>query len=210
MNWITNIFVAFMAIAHDNSWFATDPAASFALAEAHCMLPTPHCLCQAKIVHARLVQEHLEAYWGSVNEERAGIEQEKQARKTHDLYVAQQLAKGDKWDKWELDLQVTFRFDSSSSTAESQRFQTPRQQTPTFSPSIDKRERDPARYDELSRTSANSKENPWLQSPGKYSPATGSPLITSLPATASPFPSAELFFPLAPVTEEAEVPRERK
>jgi hypothetical protein len=102
MIWIARIFVALVAIANDIAWLATDPVAIVALAKSNCTLPTLDCLRQAKSFHAQLVQEHTDAYWFRVNEESARVEHEKQAKDAPDLYVAQQMAKGDKWDKWEV------------------------------------------------------------------------------------------------------------
>lgn len=102
MIWIGCIIVAILAIADNYAWFATDPGASLAMAQGNCKLPTLHCLRQAKSLHAQLVQEHTDAYWCHVNKDYARAEHEKQAKEAHDLYVAQKMAKADKWDKWEV------------------------------------------------------------------------------------------------------------
>ncbi|KAF3033920.1 hypothetical protein E8E11_000693 [Didymella keratinophila] len=101
MVWITRFFVVFLAMANDYAWLAVDPVAILALAKTNCTLPTLGCLRHAKTFHAQLIQEHTNAYWCRVNEDHASVEHEKQAKEAHGLYVAQQMAKGDKWDMWE-------------------------------------------------------------------------------------------------------------
>lgn len=102
VKWITQVFVSILAVTNDYSWLVTDPVASIALVQANCTFPTPQCLRQAKIVHAQLVMEHLNHYWCTVGEETAKREHELQIKAAHDQYVAEQMAKGDKWDRWEV------------------------------------------------------------------------------------------------------------
>ncbi|KAH6622044.1 hypothetical protein C7974DRAFT_377668 [Boeremia exigua] len=102
MNWITHLCAALWAVTNDYAWFAVDPTASFALAQANCTLPSPQCLRQAKAVHHQLTKEHVDLYWWSVTEETAKIEHERQTKEAHDRYIVGQLAKADKWDRWEM------------------------------------------------------------------------------------------------------------
>lgn len=98
---ITQLVVALLIVTNDYSWLITDPAASFALVQADCTLPTPQCLHGAKIAHRQLVEKQLDYYWRAVSEETTRLEHDRQAKDAHDQYIAQQLAKADKWDRWE-------------------------------------------------------------------------------------------------------------
>ncbi|KZM28281.1 hypothetical protein ST47_g573 [Ascochyta rabiei] len=88
--------------AHDYSWLITDPVVHYALVEADCMFPTPSCLRNAKVVHRHVIQEQLDHYWCTISEETAMLEHEKQVKDDHNRYIAEQVAKGDKWDRWEV------------------------------------------------------------------------------------------------------------
>ncbi|KAJ4333201.1 hypothetical protein N0V95_009482 [Ascochyta clinopodiicola] len=101
-NWVMQIVATIFIAVHDYSWLITDPIAHYALVQADCMFPTPSCLYKAKIVHRQAIQEHLNYYWCTIGEETTKLEHEKQTKDDHDRYIAEQLAKGDKWDRWEV------------------------------------------------------------------------------------------------------------
>ncbi|KAJ8108865.1 hypothetical protein OPT61_g7873 [Boeremia exigua] len=102
MQWIIQLCVAIWAVTNDLAWYASDPAAKHALVQANCTVPTPGCIRQAKAIYHQLIKEHDDFYWCGVREEAAKLEHERQTKEAHDRYIAEQLAKGDKWDRWEV------------------------------------------------------------------------------------------------------------
>ncbi|KAG9197366.1 hypothetical protein G6514_001628 [Epicoccum nigrum] len=102
MIWLTKLIVTLLAITNDYVWLVIDPVASLALAEAKCTLPAYSCLLKAKSIHLKLIREHIDDYWCKVKEESDRSEHERKEKEACDRYLAAQLEKADRWDRWEM------------------------------------------------------------------------------------------------------------
>ncbi|KAJ4991659.1 hypothetical protein SVAN01_02774 [Stagonosporopsis vannaccii] len=102
MFWITQLVVALWVTANNYAWYAADPVAKFALLQANCWFPSSRCLQQAKAIAVQVIADQTDLYWCALNEEIARREHDGKAKEDHDRYIAEQLAKGGKWDRWEV------------------------------------------------------------------------------------------------------------
>ena len=102
MLWLTKLIAALLTIANDYAWYAVDPVAPFALAEANCPLLSYSCLAKAKSIHLQLVHDHTEHYWCKVKEEASRAEHARKEKEAHEREEAEQREKAERWDRWEM------------------------------------------------------------------------------------------------------------
>lgn len=102
MLWLKTLVEAIWFTTNIYSWYLSDPASQYALVQVGCVFPTLRCIQQAQVVAVELATKQVEHYWSIVNEENARAEHERKTQEAHDQYILQQLAKGDKWDRWEV------------------------------------------------------------------------------------------------------------